>query len=420
MPLRRVALLCLLTCTPDLHGEVTDDDDDAHTPVPKDSSLRSARDNPPTPPPVPRSITGLGAPVPGASEARLRLLHANLQAYAPLADDTLLIWPWPTDDDAETGAQRLDLTTGAVTPWSQSWTPEAAGWRLRRDSATGPFGHEVTHDGQRVAVAYSFAPRTLPPDHRGELVAIVVSRSDGSEPRCIGIGVPSDDPPPFSWAHDGRRLIGDWTVACEPDRRGRPTLLHPERPDTFLVSMPWLDLVDGRGGDIPYRFVSQGRDPLGDLVANNFADSRGVGLEHFNLATGAVLGVALEEPAQDFHDPRWVSADAVLVDVTSEDGRTQLSQRLVYSDGRSVAVPGPRWQVYTRLPGDQVLLSRDGGRTVEQAHVDWTRFQVESSLPRPELARFTAPAPGQSPASWRPGLGGVLIDDPSGLYLAAL
>ena len=31
---------------------------------------------------------------------------------------------------------------------------------------------------------------------------IVVSRSDGSEPRCVGVGVPSDDPPPSSPAPD--------------------------------------------------------------------------------------------------------------------------------------------------------------------------------------------------------------------------
>lgn len=418
MPLRRAALLCLATCTPELHVEVAPADV-AATPVPKDSSLATPRDDPSEPAP-PRSITGLGAPVAGASEASLRLLHPNLQAYAPLADDTLLIWPWPTDDKADAGVARLDLATGAVTPWSQPWTPEAAGWRLRRDSEAGPFGYEVTPDGQRVAVAYSFAARTLPPDHRGELVAIVVSRSDGSEPRCIGIGVPSDDPPPFYWSHDSRRLIGDWTVACEPDRRGRPVMLHPERPDTFLVSMPWLDLVDGRGGDIPYRFISTGRDPLGDLVADHFADSRGVGLERFDLATGAVLGVTLEEPEQDLRDPRWVSAGAVLVDVTSKDGQTHLGQRLVHGDGRTVVVPGPRWQVYTRLPGDQVLYSRDAGRTVEQAHVDWDSFRAESPRPRPELSRFTATEPDHSPATWRPGLGGVLIDDSSGLYLAAL
>ena len=252
-------------------------------------------------------------------------------------------------------------------------------------------------------------------------MAIVVSRADGSEPRCIALGVPSDDPPPVYWSHDSRRLIGDWTLACEPDRRGRPIALHPDRPDTFLVSMPWLDLIDGRSGEIPYRFVYQDRDPLGDLVSEHFADHRGVGRETINLATGAALGRFLDPEGQTLRDPRWVSADAVIVDLIADASDTPLGQRLLFSDGRSVPITGPRWQIYTRLPGDQLLWSRDDGRTVEQGRVDWPTQRVLHARPRPELARFATPSPERVPTTWRPGLGGVLIHDhdTGALHLAA-
>jgi hypothetical protein len=422
VPLRRLALLCLVACgpAPELHVDLAS----ADAPVPGDSPTEAPA--PPVPKDIPAAlIADLGAPVPGVRPDLLRLLASELSTFAPLHDRSLLVLRRPNwnDDDTltEPDLERLDTTTGVLTPWSQPWTPELLGWRPRRDADQGPVLTEVSPDGQRIVVGHAFSPRTLPPDHRGELVAIVVSRADGSEPRCIALGVPSDDPPPVYWSHDSRRLIGDWTLACEPDRRGRPIALHPDRPDTFLVSMPWLDLIDGRSGEIPYRFVYQDRDPLGDLVSEHFADHRGVGRETINLATGAALGRFLDPEGQTLRDPRWVSADAVIVDLIADASDTPLGQRLLFSDGRSVPITGPRWQIYTRLPGDQLLWSRDDGRTVEQGRVDWPTQRVLHARPRPELARFATPSPERVPTTWLPGLGGVLIHDhdTGALHLAA-
>ena len=438
MPLRRLALVCLATCTPgpELHVDVADRHE-AVSPVPKDSPTVAVPKASPAPAaPVPAAssapaappLTSLGAPVPGVDPTRLRLLHPGVYTHAPLADGTLLVAPRPVwvqqggkeVATGDTGLHRLDLTTGTLTPWSQDWNPESAGWRTR-ESEWGPGTPEVSADGQLVVAGHSFAARTLPPDHRAELTAIVVSRGDGSEARCIGIGVPSDDPPPYYMSRTRQRLIGDWTLECAPDRRGRPVPLHPDRPDTFLVSMPWLDLDDGSHGELPYRFVFAGRDPLGDRVVDHFADVRGVGLESFDIATGTVFGASHEDEGQDFRDPRWVSADAVLVDVTTEQD-VALGQRLIYSDGHSLDLRGPRWQVYTRLPGDQLLYSRDDGRSVEQARIDWTTQTAIDPRPRPELNRFTNPDPLRVAPDWQPGLGGVRIyeHEAGALYLAAI
>ncbi|MBK9752569.1 MAG: hypothetical protein IPO88_03505 [Nannocystis sp.] len=424
MPARRLALLCLASCAPAVP-------DGPSAPVPEDSSPHAAaaaavpdgRSNIPVPEDSPAA-----PPAPKASLAPLRLLHANVRTYAPLADGGLLVTPGPTwveqggdlVPEGDTSLQRLDAATGALTPWSQEWSPAAAGWRLRRGSDVTELGPEVSDDGRLVALGHAFELRGGPPGERNELVAIVVSRSDGSEPRCVGVGVPSDDPPPFYWSRDSRRLIGDWSLACSPDARARPVSLSDADPGEWPGRMRWQDLVDGRGGELPYHWVWEGRDPLGDRVVADFSGPDGSGLEIFDLATGATLTQLVDPPAEELRNGRWVADDAVLIDVTRARDREYISQRLVYTDGRSVAITGPRWQIYTRLPDGQLLMSRDGGVSVEQGRVDWTRLHTLQARPRPELARFTSDR--QLPAQWQPGLGGVLIHEPDEgtLYLAAI
>ncbi len=426
--MRRLALLCLATCAPDL-APAAAPERGPRAPVPEDSPPHAAAPAPPVPEDSPPHAAAPAPPVPKASLAPLRLLHPNVRSYAPLADGSLLVTPGPTwaeqggdfVPEGDTSLQRLDAATGAMTPWSQEWSPAAAGWRLRRGTGVIEVGHEVSHDGRLVALGHAFEPRGGPPGERNELVAIVVSRSDGSEPRCVGVGVPSDDPPPFYWSRDSRRLIGDWSLACSPDARARPVPLSLDDPGEWPGRMRWQDLVDGRGGELPYHWVWEGRDPLGDRVVADFSGPDGSGLEIFDLATGATLTQLVDPPAEELRNGRWVADDAVLIDVTRAHDRGYIRQRLLYTDGRSVAVVGPRWQIYTRLPDGQLLLSRDDGRSVEQGRVDWTRLRVEQARPRPELARFTSPDK-RVPAQWQPGLGGVLIHEPdeAALHLAAI
>lgn len=389
---------------------------------------------PPALPPAARAGEGARPPVRKDSEevtARaevrpgpLRLLHPRVYTYAPLEGGALLLEPRPrwverggeVVAEDEGSPQRLDVASGARTPWAQDWELAGSGWRLRRGGVLGSTTPEVSADGRRVAVGYSFEPRPGPRE-RVDLVAIVVSRADGSEARCVGVGVPSDDPPPFLWSFDGRRLVGDWSIACEPDRRGRPRAIGDAPADAWPRPMRWLDLVDGRGGELPFRWNFEVRDPLGDLVAS---EETGVGLEIFDLASGRRVAEVAGEPGSA-RALGWVGPDAVLVEVREDGGAPR--QRVVFTDGGAVELPGPPWQIFTRAPGGWVLFSRDGGGSVEQARVDWRTLRVEERRARPELAPFATPRdPGQLAAEWRPGLGGVLIHEPDegALYLAGL
>ena len=106
--MRRLALLCLATCAPDL-APAAAPERGPRAPVPEDSPPHAAAPAP---------------PVPEASLAPLRLLHPNVRSYAPLADGSLLVTPGPTwveqggdfVPEGDTSLQRLDAATGAMTP----------------------------------------------------------------------------------------------------------------------------------------------------------------------------------------------------------------------------------------------------------------------------------------------------------------
>lgn len=427
MLLRRVlALVCLTRCAapppaeapPTAHADAPGPADSSAPAVPGDMS------------PVPStSPVGTAAPTPLAP---LRLLHADVQQFGVRDRGDLLIEPearWIDVAGEQTWTRSdlvvLDPASGAVRPWSTAWTPTDAGWKLRRGSEPDRVEHELSRDGRWVALGLGFTPRRRFSKYERELVAIVVARSDGSEPRCVGVGVPGDDPPPFDL--DGRgRVLGDWSVDCTPDRRGDPVPLRDDG-DLYAGSpLRWYDPADGARGEIaglePWGW--SGRDPLGDLVwAHVYEPARA--LAFFDLGTGGRLGAIVIDESTHLEPRAWVTADMMLVDVAASGTSSDIvAQKLVTADGREHPAPHPGWRVYTRLPSGEHLFSRDGGATVEQGRVDWPRFTVATSRRRPELDRFagTATKPWWQLPTWRPGLGGVLIHDiePGDLYLAAI
>lgn len=437
MPRRALALLCLAACAApaaeparcdDPAGLEDGDDGEGCQPVPQDSrsgephaaasSQAVSRD----------SLPATTAPVPEDSPPRL--LADEVERFGVLADGALLVLPratWlevagePIYTPAE-GLERVDPDTGARTPWGAPWLAE--GWRLGRDGAPTLANFEVSPDGRWVALAHSFEIRRNPALSSPGLVALIVARSDASDPRCVGVAVPSDDPPPFAFSRDGR-LVGDWSVRCEPGPRGVPLAISDDRElDAWPRLQRWYDPDDGSHGEVPeLEPWWYDRDPLGDHVAMQHGEDPRA-LEFRDFATGARIGAV---PIGDGHDLRpleWVTADMLLVKALLPDpGRDEL--RLVTTDGRSFTAPHARWRVYTRLPDGAHIFSRDGGATIEQGRVDWPRFAVESSRRRRDLEPFVqASAPGDPriDATWTPGLGGlVILDHETGnLYRAAL
>lgn len=404
MPRRALTLLCLAACAaPPAPAPAQVSERGADVPAPRDI------------PPVPKA----SEPVPPASP---RLLSAEVIEFGVLADGTVLLRPVSTSDPPPDGLEVLDPGTGARRPWLASWQP--VGWKLRRGSETSLIDFEVSRDGRRVVLAYSFEVRRNPILTRPELYAFIVARGDGSDPRCVGIGIPGDDPPPHTFGSDGR-LIGDWTVQCLPGPRGVPLALNP---GTDLEAWPrlqqWYDPDDGRRGVVPgpgpwwYE-----RDPLGDIVAmQETGDVRE--LEFRNFATGARVGAVALGDGPSLRTLAWVSADMLLVEHLVSDPQPQ-QHALVTTDGRVFPAPHTNWRVYTRLPDGTHLFSRDAGATVEHGRVDWPRFTVLTSQRRPDLETFTMPAAAgelRQDATWTPGLGGVLIHDQNSgsLYLAGL
>ena len=196
MPRRALALLCLAACAAPESAASAPAQGSGRELEPAAAASPGPASNGPVPadsPPVP-------------SDSPPRLLAADVARFGVLADGALLIEPrptWPEIDGVATytppgGLVRVDPGTGARTPWDAPWT--ATGWKLGRGGAPARIGFEVSPDGRWVAIAYSFEIRRSPALTRPELVALVVARSDGSDPRCVGVGVPSDDPPPYTFS----------------------------------------------------------------------------------------------------------------------------------------------------------------------------------------------------------------------------
>lgn len=385
-------------------------------------------------PPVPsdsRPVPSDTRPVPPASP---RLLAADIADFAALAGGTLLIEPdatWPEVRGVPTytppaGFEILDPTTGARRPFpAPPWRAE--GWKLRRDGEPAAYDFEVSRDGRWVALAYGFEVRPNPALFKPDLVAFVVTRSDGSDPRCVGVAIPSDDPPPFAFSSDGR-LIGDWGVQCSPGPHGAPIATNKDGElDAWPRLQQWYRPDDATRGEVPeLQPWWYDRDPLGDIVAMQTGEGQRNELELRNFATGARVGAVPLDDRPTLRPLAWVSADMLLAESLESD---PLPNRhyLVTTDGRTFPAPHTGWRVYTRLPDGAHLFSRDAGATIEQGRVDWPNFTVTTSRRRPDVETLfkTTPTSDSEPrreTTWTPGLGGVLILDHEtrGLYLAAI
>jgi hypothetical protein len=449
MPRRALALLCLAACAAPAEpaqrcadGPVPADSravpEDSQS-CPEDPARASDRHAHVEPvgsgEPVPSSATtgsdSHGQPArPVPKDSPPRLLADEVERFGVLADGALLVLPratWleiagePTYAPAES-LERIDPDTGARTPWGAPWI--ADGWRLGRAGAPTLGGFEVSPDGRWVALAHSFEIRRNAALSSPGLVALVVARSDASDPRCVGIGVPSDDPPPFTFSRAGR-LVGDWSVRCEPGPRGVPLAIDADGElDAWPRLQRWYDPDDGSGGVVPeLEPWWYDRDPLGDHVAmQHYEDPRA--LEFRNFATGARLGAVPIADGLALRPRDWVTADMLLAEALVSDPAPR-ELRLVTTDGRSFTAPHAQWRVYTRLPDGSHVFSRDGGATIEQGRVDWPRFTVEASRRRRDLEPFvqaTAPGDPRIEPTWTPGLGGLLVLDheTGNLYLAAI
>lgn len=430
MPLRRLVLLCLAACVP------------SDAPAPNTGAAKSAaQDGTPVPkdsPSVPKDSSPGPAPKDSQVAAALdspRLLHGHLTSFAPLADGALLVdvrpvpTPVPGPSVPSVGLQRLASGDGALTSWSQGWRPDDVGWKLAEpytDHANAPV---VSPDGRWVALWHGFTPRTPPAPGEQDVIAAVVSRADGSEPRCVGAAILEDEAggdPPLLWTSDSGRLLGGWSDPCEPDARGRLRSSSGGRPGTWPPSrsrpLRTFAPQDGSTGEAQDLSSFDVRDPLGDHVARRDLRPDVDGVELLDLVSGARLGSVADDPDERWIPRAWVSADTLLVDAYSRTGRKVIGHRAVTTDGAHLAAPGPGWRVYTRLPGGEVLFTRDAGVSVEQGRVDWNRFAVEASRPRPDLMRFTGDFDSPGDATWTLGLGGVLIFErrPGALHFAEI
>ena len=358
-----------------------------------------------SPSPAPSPVPADSPPPP----APPRALFGPVDAYTLLAD-VLLISP------RSGGRLRLDPVTGNTTPWSVLWSPQSAGWRLQAGEASAGIScdhPQASPDGRWIATACMFEPRPDPP--RGlHSSAILVARPDGSEPRCLGVGLTTDEFPPFTWLPD--RLLGDWSFACDPGPRGRLREL-PGAPKNGR-STRWWHPADDTQGTHPFSPDFRDRDPQGHLALVRFhRDSdKSHGLDIVDLQTGTVARTLPETAGQLQWNAGFVAPDAVLVNLHVD--HKFASQRLEFVDGRSIPPPAPTWRHYARLPNGEHLFTRDSNTTLEQGRVDWPNFKVESSRPRPDLQPYLPRFDQTTYTTFAPALGGLLIHDPRAGTLA--
>lgn len=345
-------------------------------------------------------------PVPKAT-FEIHQLHAEADRFGVLTDGALLISP------RGGGPVRLDVNTGGQTPWTVAWTPDPR-WKLAPDGAPAGSAPEVSPDGRWVAVPYSWEPATPPVPRAILTTAYVVARHDGSDPRCVGLTFTQDEeePPPVVWIHGTNNLVGAWTAECTPDAAGRPRSF-PTGPK-FNKRTPELRAYDpATAAHTLYPAVADfsERDPLGDHALVRYHEAKQSGVRILDLKTAAVLQTIPDPTADDLQwSGGWVAPDAVLLN-THHSGKLK-SQRILWTDGRSVAIPTPTWRHHARLPNGEHLFTRDAGATLEQGKVDWTTLQVESPRPRPDLLKHAGRFDQNGQTTFTPGLGGIIVHVP--------
>lgn len=350
-------------------------------------------------------------------------MHASLERFVALADGALLVVPKTGPGAGDLHC--LDPGSGALTPWAQAWRPASSGWKVADPAADTGYDPHASPDGNWVALAHVFTPLTAPRPGEDDVFVVVVSRPDGSEARCVGAAILEDegDPQPFLWTADSRRLIGGWSGRCEPDARGRlQSFADGKKLGAWPRPMRWFEPHDGGRGETPGVWHFESRDPLGDSVIAH-SEGKVDGFTFFDLRTGARLGAVPEPAGQVVSAGGWLTADALLVDLLGEPARDLVGHRIYHTDGRDIAGGSTGWWVYTRLASGEVLFTRDSGESIEQGRIDPTTFEVTTSRPRADLARFARPFQrSRHPESWTPALGGVLIHerDTGELWFAAI
>lgn len=339
-------------------------------------------------PPVPRD-TPPAAP---------RLLHAAAERFGVLQDGAVLVSPRSGEP------LRLDPATGATTPWTLTWSPDPA-WKLAPDGGISGGAPEPSPDGAWVVVSRSWQP-ARPPVPRAILVtAYVVARHDGSDPRCVGLVFTEDEqePPTTAWIPGPTRLTGGWTAECTPDAAGRPRLL--ERSKALRTHDP----AAGASSVYPVTDLSQ-PDPQGHLALVHDYEREPPFVGLLDLRTATTLRTLPEADDELLWPGGWVAPDAVLLN-THRDGKL-VAQRVLFADGRDAPAPTPTWRHYARLADGEHLFTRDAGATLEQGRVDWTRLQVESSRPRPDLQPLAGRFDQTGQTSFTPIAAGILVHVP--------
>lgn len=378
--------LALAACTD--HAAPLDAPTPASTPEQAPRPLAVRRTAPPTPP---------------------RLVREHVHDFGLFPDGTLLV----LDDDRTTSL--FDPDTGATRPWRQPLQLTTLGWRID-EFGQRPEAVTISPDGRWVALTIAFTPR----GERSSNYAFVVTRSDGSDPRCVGVTHYS---PSVTFTVDSTRVVGNWPAACKPTPRGRIRFREPN-----AWRQRWFDVRDGARGDAALRDLFPEKDPRSDTALVWNIDNEHDGpdtIEFIDFVTGAELGRATL-PGRFHRVLAWIQPDAayVLHDRGTDDPSTTRS--VVFADGRVIPDLAPRRTFYTHLPNGEVLFNEHAvppndsyhpeevGR-LHQARIDWQTLTVLDGIPRDDLAgrtrRMSYGPLGPLHYTWTPTPAGLLIHE---------
>lgn len=377
-----------------------------------------AEPEPPAPPPVvttPPVRTGRSAP-----PLPPRVLHPNISAFGVRATGDLLVAL--SGIDAADGLHVLDPKTRKATPWPLTWRPAELGWQgIDHGPETPRF--VVSPDGRWVALTIPFTHR---PNRStwDDMQAIVVTRSDATDARCVGVARPLFEHLPLFFTADSARLIARWSIACEPDAHGAPQELDADP----AVPRRSFDLQTGATSVLssPLADAFLFKDPLGDTALVVGQDDS-LDVQFYDVETSAELGGATL-PARIQRVLAWVQPGAAYVehDVPGAPDERPKARAVVFTDGRVVPDETARLTIYTRLPNGEVLFNEGPGVDAtdsllgddelgdfHQGRIDWLVPRVLTSIPRKDLAGHGTPKifgpRGAHHYTWTPALGGVLI-----------
>lgn len=203
-----------------------------------------------------------------------------------------------------------------------------------------------------------------------ELVA--VCRSDGTEPRVLGLSFNVGSGPHFAFTQDSRFVYGNPWLEC------RPT------PEDFIEFFsgdgsgemePWLLVnldtgeLSGDPGVIADGFSS---NPWSDLVAAGWYPPSTI----VEITTQEILlrDTSVNSPAII---SQWVLPDGGLAMTPSGE------QVLRFTDGSEVANPGDRLDIYCRLQDGRYIFTGDSGETVLLGDIDWSDFSSVQAVEIP-------------------------------------